>query len=95
MTDSLSNSRELIAREAVEQLAAAVQTILQLEHLMKAVRNSLDGESGATHLIALGIYVANDHSEGFDNMRAHLHKRLNDCAQQSQRSPARGAGGAA
>lgn len=94
MTSQNWSALELVAREGVEQLDAAVQTILQLEELLRAARLSLDNNSGSARLLALGAYVAADHSNGFDDMRANLQKRLNDCLSQKSESAIRGAGGA-
>lgn len=94
MTTSLCDARELIAREAVEQLAAAVQTILQLEELLKAARPGLGEHTGPARLIELGIYAAGDQANGFDCAREDLQQRLQACAPQKATAPVRGAGGA-
>ena len=95
MSIALSNTHDLIAREAVDQLAAAVQTILQLEALMKAARPGLGEHAAPAHLIELGIYAAGDQANGFDCAREDLQKRLEACAPQKASEPVRGAGGAA
>lgn len=95
MTVTLCNPHDLIAREAVDQLAAAVQTILQLEELMKAAQTGLGGHTGPARLIELGIYAAGDQANGFDCAREDLQQRLQACAPQKATAPVRGAGGAA
>ncbi|UTL92441.1 hypothetical protein [Pseudomonas fluorescens] len=95
MTTTLCNHHDLIAREAVDQLAAAVQTILQLEELLKAARPGLGEHTAPARLIELGIYAAGDQANGFDCAREDLLKRLQECAPQKTSTPVRGAGGAA
>ncbi|NBF13064.1 hypothetical protein [Pseudomonas sp. Fl4BN1] len=95
MTTDLCDARDLIAREAVDQLAAAVQTILQLEELLKATRPGLDKHTAPARLIELGIYAACDQANGFDCAREDLQQRLQACAPQNATAPVRGAGGAA
>jgi hypothetical protein len=95
MTINLCDARDLIAREAVDQLAAAVQTILQLEELMKAARPGLGEHAAPARLIELGIYAAADQANGFDCAREDLQQRLQACAPQKASTPVRGAGGAA
>lgn len=95
MTTALCSHHHLIAREAVDQLAGAVQTILQLEELLKAARSSLVEHASSARLIELGIYAAGDQANGFDCAREDLQQRLQACAPQKARAPVRGAGGAA
>lgn len=95
MSAGLCDARGLIAREAVDQLAAAVQTILQLEELMKAARPGLGEHTGPARLIEIGIYAAGDQANGFDCAREDLQQRLQACAPQKASASARGAGGAA
>ncbi|MDS9590002.1 hypothetical protein [Pseudomonas sp. HTZ1] len=95
MTIGLCNTQDLIAREAVDQLAAAVQTILQLEELLKAARPGLCEHTAPARLIELGIYAASDQANGFDCAREDLQQRLQACAPQKATAPVRGAGGAA
>lgn len=94
MTLQLSDHRDLVAREAIDQLAAAVQTILQLEELLKAARPGLSEHSAPARLIELGIYAASDQANGFDLARENLMQRLKACAPQKASAPIRGAGGA-
>lgn len=94
MTTSLYDARDLIAREAVDQLAAAVQTILQLEELLKAARRGLVEHTAPVRLLELGIYAAGDQANGFDCAREDLQRRLQECAPQKASAPVRGAGGA-
>lgn len=94
MTISSCDTRDLIGREAVDQLAAAVQTILQLEALMKAVRPGLDEHAAPARLLELGIYAASDQANGFDCAREDLLQRLQTCAPQTTSAAVRGAGGA-
>lgn len=94
MTIDLCNARDLIAREAVDQLAAAVQTIQQLEELLKAARPGLSEHTAPARLIDLGIYAACDQANGFDCAREDLLQRLQACAPQKSSAPVRGAGGA-
>jgi hypothetical protein len=95
MSAILSNSHDLIAREAIDQLAAAVQTILQLEELLKAARPGLVKHTASARLIELGIYAAGDQANGFDCAREELQHRLQACAPQKAGTPVRGARGAA
>ncbi|AZL69228.1 hypothetical protein [Pseudomonas oryziphila] len=95
MTCQLSDARDVVAREAIDQLAAAVQTILQLEELLRAARPGLGEHTAPARLIELGIYAAGDQANGFDCAREDLHRRLQDCAPQNAVDPVRGAGGAA
>lgn len=95
MNVTLCNPHDLIAREAVDQLAAAVQTILQLEELLKAARPGLGEHTAPARLIELGIYAAGDQANGFDCAREDLQQRLQACAPQKAKSPVRGAGGVA
>ncbi|WP_443696672.1 hypothetical protein [Pseudomonas sp.] len=69
-----------IADEAIDQLAAAVQTIIQLEALFRACSKALGGNSDAARLVALGEYAAMDQGNGFDCTRETLRARLNNCA---------------
>lgn len=92
---ALTNDHDLIAREAVDQLAAAVQTILQLEELLKAARPGLSEHTASARLIELGIYAAGDQANGFDCAREDLTQRLKASAPQKAIAPIRGAGGAA
>lgn len=92
MTIGLCDARDLIGREAVDQLAAAVQTILQLEALMKAVRPGLDEHAAPARLLELGIYAAGDQANGFDCAREDLLQRLQACAPQKPAVAKRGAG---
>lgn len=84
-----------VAHDAVDQLAAAVQTILQLEELLKAARLGLSEQTPPARLIDLGIYAAADQANGFDCAREDLQRRLCECAPQKGTPPSRGAGGAA
>lgn len=95
MTTSLLDARDLIAREAVDQLAAAVQTILQLEELLKGARSGLVEYTAPARLIELGIYAAGAQADGFDCAREDLQRRLQECAPQKASAPVRGAGGSA
>jgi hypothetical protein len=95
MSAILSNSYDLIAREAIDQLAAAVQTILQLEDLLRATRPGLVKHTASARLIELGIYAVGDQANGFDCAREELQHRLQTCAPQKADTPVRGAGGAA
>lgn len=77
---------EQIADEAIDQLSAAVQTIIQLEALFRACRKELGLNSDAARLAALGEYAAMDQGNGFDCGREALRERLNNCAPQFQQS---------
>ncbi len=95
MSAILSDPHDLIAREAIDQLAAAVQTISQLEALLKAARPGLVKHTAPARLIELGIYAAGDQANGLDCAREELLQRLQACAPQNASAPIRGAGGAA
>lgn len=101
MNSLLSDARGLVAREAIDQLAAAVQTILQLEELLKAARPGLGEHTSSARLIELGIYAAADQANGFDCAREDLEGRLRleasprGAAPRNAISPESGAGGAA
>ena len=75
-----------VADEAIDQLAAAVQTIFQLEALFRACRKDLEVGSDAARMVALGEYADMDHGNGFDCTREALRERLNSCAPQFQQS---------
>ena len=72
-----------VADEAIDQLDAAVQTIIQLEALFRACRKELAVNSDAARLVALGEYAAMDQGNGFDYSREMLRDRLNNCAPQN------------
>ncbi|MBX7274593.1 hypothetical protein K2E95_01280 [Pseudomonas sp. ERGC3:01] len=63
---SVNDIADQIADEAIDQLAAAVQTIIQLEALFRACRKELGVNSDAGRLVALGEYAAMDQGNGFD-----------------------------
>ena len=75
-----------VADEAIDQLSAAVQTIIQLEALFRACRKELGVNSDAARMVALGEYAAMDQGNGFDCTREVLRERLNNCAPQFQQS---------
>ncbi|QZC95114.1 hypothetical protein K2E96_02065 [Pseudomonas sp. ERGC3:05] len=77
---SVNDIADQIADEAIDQLAAAVQTIIQLEALFRACRKELGVNSDAGRLVALGEYAAMDQGNGFDCTRETLRERLNNCA---------------
>jgi|GEM_PF-2355926 len=83
-----------VAHDAIDQLAAAVDTINQLESLLKAARPGVDRHTDAARLLDLGVYAAMDQANGFDCMREALLERLASSAPQKQSSPKSGAGGA-
>ncbi|WP_342650892.1 hypothetical protein [Pseudomonas sp. REB1044] len=95
MTLDLCGTQHLVARDALDQLAAAVQTILQLEALLKAARPTVSDHTAAARLVDLGIYAAADQANGFDCAREDLQQRLSECAPQKPATAKRGAGGAA
>ena len=80
---STNDVAEQIADEAIDQLSAAVQTIIQLEALFRACRKELGGNSDTARLIALGEYTAMDQGNSFDCTRETLRDRLNNCAPRS------------
>ena len=77
---SVNDVAAQVADEAIDQLEAAVQTIIQLEALFRACRKELGGNSDTARLIALGEYTAMDQGNGFDCTRETLRGRLNNCA---------------
>lgn len=83
MNEPITSSNDVadqVADEAIDQLAAAVQTIIQLEALFRACRKELGANSDAARLVALGEYTAMDQGNGFDCTRETLRERLNNCA---------------
>ena len=97
MTHGISDSRDLaaaVAYDAIDQLAAAVQTIHQLEALLKAARPGVTQHTGASRLLDLGVYAACDQANGFDCAREDLLARLVESAPQKATSRNRGARGA-
>ncbi|MEG0243318.1 MAG: hypothetical protein RR726_12815 [Pseudomonas sp.] len=85
MSEPITSPNDLadqVADEAIDQLAAAVQTIIQLEALFRACRKELGANSDAARLVALGEYTAMDQGNGFDCTRETLRTRLNNCAPQ-------------
>ena len=83
---STNDVAEQIADEAIDQLSAAVQTIIQLEALFRACRKGLGLSSDAARLATLGEYAAMDQGNGFDCGLEALRERLNNCAPQFQQS---------
>ena len=75
-----------VADEAIDQLDAAVQTIIQLEALFRACRKELGVNSDAARMVALGEYAAMDQGNGYDCSREMLRERLNNCAPQNAQS---------
>ena len=83
---SSNDVAEQIADEAIDQLSAAVETIIQCEALFRACRKEMGVNSYAARLAALGEFAAMDHGNGFDCGREALRERLNNCAPQFQQS---------
>ena len=97
MNPGIADSRDVavaVAHDAIDQLAAAVDTINQLEALLKAARPGVGRHTDAARLLDLGVYAAMDQANGFDCMRETLLERLTSSAPQKPTSPKRGAGGA-
>lgn len=95
MSTGIADSRDLaaaVAYDAIDQLAAAVDTINQLEALLKAARPGVGLHTDAARLLDLGVYAAMDQANGFDCMRETLLERLTGSAPQKPTSPKRGAG---
>jgi hypothetical protein len=65
-----------IAVNAIDQLDAAVNTILQLESLFRSIRKEAPAHSDLAKLGALGEYSAMDHANGFDCAREGLRDNL-------------------
>ncbi|MBK3473774.1 hypothetical protein JJD61_24015 [Pseudomonas carnis] len=89
MTETITGTNDVaeqIADEAIDQLSAAVETIIQLEALFRACRKELGLSSDAARLAALGEYAAMDQGNGFDCGREALRERLNNCAPQFHQS---------
>jgi len=98
MTKSITSTNDVtdqIADEAIDQLAAAVEVIIQLKALFRACRRVPGLDSDAVRLAELGEYAAMDHGNGFNCGREALRERLNNCAPQLQESKnvARNSGG--